>query len=151
MILIKKFFDRINKLKEPVKKNIVSNVTNSVITINNKSYVGKSVSIVNGKVYINGSSVEVDGKEINIQVNGNIDYLSVDACSKITVNDVNSLQTSSGDIEVRGNVNGDINTTSGDVECGNVKGYIKTTSGDVSCGTVGGNISTISGDVKNRK
>lgn len=116
MIFIKKFFNRINKLQESVEKNIVSNVTNSVITINNKGYVGKSISILNGKVYIDGSNVEVDGKEININVNGNIDTLSVDACSKITVNDVGELKTTSGDVKILGIVKGDINTTSGDVK-----------------------------------
>jgi hypothetical protein len=64
---------------------------------------------------------------------------------------VNKISTISGDVDMKGSVNGDINTTSGDVDCGEVKGSIKTVSGDISCGSVGGNVSTLSGDIKNKK
>ena len=39
----------------------------------------------------------------------------------------------SGDVDVDGNVSGDIQTMSGDVDCGDVSGNIKTMSGDVKC------------------
>ncbi len=123
----------------------------SSITINGKSYVGKSVTIVNGKVIVNGNEVTPeDSKTITINVEGDIDELNVDACEKITVKgNVKNIQTSSGDIDC-GNVTGGIQTSSGDIECGDVGGSIQTSSGDVKCGTVGGNVRTNSGDIKHK-
>lgn len=48
-----------------------------------------------------------------------------------------------------GDVNGDLETTSGDVKCGNVNGSVETTSGDVECRVIMGSVSTNSGDIEN--
>lgn len=97
---------------------------------------GRSIIINNGKVIVDGQDVTPDSKTITIEVTGNVDKLSVDACSKIAINgDSGSIKTQSGDVEVGGQVSGSIQTMSGDVDCGNVLG----------------NISTMSGDVKHRK
>ena len=82
------------------------------------------------------SDITPDSKNITITVEGNVETLEVEACTKISVaGDVSSLSTVSGDVEVGGHVLGNVQTMSGDVDCGNV----------------GGNISTMSGDVKHRK
>jgi hypothetical protein len=85
---------------------------------------------------VNGKDVTPDSKEINIVVNGDIEQLQVDCCNKISVTgNVKSINTKSGDVDVIGDVNGGIQTMSGDVDCG----------------WVGGSISTMSGDVKHKK
>ncbi len=113
---------------------------------------GKNVSINNGKVFIDGKNVTPDSKEINIQITGDVENLSVDICNKISVQgSVNNLKNSSGDIDINGNI-GSIESTSGDIEIsGNVSGNIKSTSGDIKCGNISGSVSTNSGDIKHNK
>ena len=120
-----------------VVKTIVSNITDSKVTINGVSYVGgNSVKIINGKVTIDGKDMTPDAKNITIQVNGDISNLDVDICDKLSVTgNVNELSTVSGDVEIGGSVGGNIKTTSGDIKCGNI----------------GGKVTTVSGDIKNKK
>ena len=102
------------------------------ITINGNTYSGNSVVVTNGKVIINGKDVTPDSKEINISVNGDVSELNVDACNKILIHgNVKDISTKSGDVDVTGDVSGNVNTMSGDVDCQNVGGSIKTMSGDV--------------------
>lgn len=91
-----------------------------------------TVEVKNGKIYIDQRDVTPDGKDIRIEVQGNVENLTVDACNRVSV---------------KGNV-GELSTVSGDVECGNVSGSVRTTSGDVSCKSVGGSVETVSGDVE---
>ena len=107
----------------------------SQVIINNKSYSGRSIQISGNKIIIDGVDVTPDAKNINIEVNGNIDDLVADCCSTI---------------KFKGTV-GKIKTTSGDVMCGNVIGGITTVSGDVDCGSIGGSVDTVSGDIKYKK
>lgn len=105
----------------------------SSITINGIKYSGNSIVVSNGKVIIDGKNeTPKDSKEININVNGNIDELKVDVCETIKITgDVNNVKTQSGDVDVKGNVNGNIQTMSGDVKSKNVGGSISTMSGDI--------------------
>lgn len=124
-----------------------------MIKINGKTYFGNNIQVSNNKVIIDGVDVtgdHKDSKEISIQVEGNIDTLSVDYAKTVLVNgNVNSLKSGSGDVECK-DVTGNLKTGSGDIECGNVGGGIETGSGDVKCGTVGGSVKTGSGDIKHR-
>lgn len=105
----------------------------STIIVNGNSYSGKSVLIVNGKVIVNGEEITTEGKEINISIEGNIDELKVDACDKISiVGSAKTVSTKSGNIKVNGNVDGNIQTMSGNVNCGVVNGSITTMSGNIN-------------------
>jgi len=106
----------------------------STISINGKSYVGNNVTVAGNKVYIDGKlSDGEESKEITIIVDGNIDKLDVDVANQIRVNgDVKSLKTTSGDVEVYGNVDGNVKTMSGDVECKSIAGDVETMSGDIN-------------------
>jgi hypothetical protein len=106
-----------------------------LISINGKSYSGNNIVVNNGKVVIDGKNVTPDTKEININVDGNIESIEVDSCNKFIVN---------------GNVT-KLSSISGDIKCKDVHGGVNTISGDVECGKVGGNVSTISGDIENKK
>ena len=125
----------------------------NTININGVSYQSKgNITVINGKVIIDGDDVTPNGKEINISIDGNIENLDIDVCSKLSITgDVNRLKTTSGDVEVSGNIKGSVNTMSGDVECrGDVDGDITTMSGDVDCGKVAGSIKSTSGNIKQR-
>lgn len=100
------------------------------------SFSGKSLVIANGKVFVDGADFTPDGKEVNIEVHGNIDHLQADLVGKITV---------------KGSV-GDIITQSGNVDVEeDVRGSIQTMSGDVDCNQVHGTVSTMTGNIRNRK
>lgn len=134
--------------------NIFNNgkIKSSVITINGTTYHGSSITMKNGKVIVDGEEVKTgDAKTINISVNGDITNLEVDACNELQVTgSVGSLRTISGDVTVTGDVDGSVQSTSGDIECGHVQGSVQTVSGDVKCGAVGGNVKTLSGDVRHK-
>lgn len=124
----------------------------SQVIINGKNYIGTQVYITNGKVIIDGKNYTPDSKEINIQVDGNIEELKVDTCQKCIVNgNAGYVQTGSGDLEISGDITGNLQTGSGDIECGNVGGSVQTGSGDVKCNNVSGNVKTGTGDIKYRK
>jgi hypothetical protein len=104
----------------------------STITINGNTYSGDNITISNGKVIINGKDVTPDGKEINISVQGNVNELKVDNCNKIFITgNVKNVSTKSADVDISGNVEGSIQTMSGDVDCGKISGSVSTMSGDI--------------------
>ena len=124
----------------------------SQVIINGKCYIGNKIHITNGKVIINGQDQTPDSKEINIQVQGDIGELKIDTCQKCVINgNVTHFLGGSCDIEINGDIIGNLQTGSGDVECGNIGGNIKTGSGDVKCGNVSGGVETGTGDIKYRK
>lgn len=104
----------------------------SIITINGSTYSGSSITVNGNQVIIDGKNVTPDSKVINISVNGNIEELKVDVCTKVEVEgSVKNITTKSGDVEVTGDVYGSIQTMSGDVDCGNIQGSVSTMSGDI--------------------
>lgn len=98
---------------------------------------GRDIIISNNRVIVNGKDVTPDAKEINITVEGAVDKLEVDACNSLKINgNCGSVKTTSGDVDLTGDITGSVQTTSGDVEAG---------------GSIGGSVSTTSGDIKSRK
>jgi hypothetical protein len=92
----------------------------------------KNVSIVNGKVIVDGQTIDLEDKVINVEITGNVDLLSADVCTKITVNgEVGTVKTMSGDVEVSGKVTGSVSTMSGDVRAGSIGGNASSMSGDI--------------------
>lgn len=119
---------------------IISNVRNGSVTINgntvNSNIIGNccSISIDGNNIIINGNNITVNDKVININVTGDVDEITNCHDVKVTGN-VRKISVGSGDVEVDGDVSGDIQTGSGDIEVnGSVGGSIKTGSGDVTVG-----------------
>lgn len=111
-------------------------MASSTVNVNGRVISGDSVAIVNGRVYVGDDDVTPeDEKEINIEINGNVENVDIDACSKLVLH---------------GNA-GSVSTQSGDIECGDVNGSVSTMSGDVDCSNIAGNVSTMSGNIKERK
>ena len=124
----------------------------NTIKINSQTYSNSnSIVIVNDKVYIDGVDVTPNTKNITIEVTGNLEKLNVGACKSIIVHgDVTDLDTTSGDVNC-GNVKGNINSTSGDVCADAVHGNVETVSGDVDANTITGNVETLSGNIKYKR
>lgn len=101
---------------------------------------GESMTMMNGKTYINGEEVNLDelanqqedSKVYHIHIEGDIDKLEIDHCEKISViGNVRKIHTSYGSIEIKGDVDGDVHTNMGDIECGNVDGDVHTNMGSI--------------------
>lgn len=105
----------------------------NTIKINGTVYSGNGSLIVSGnKIIVDGKDVTPDAKEIKIDIKGDISMLTVDSCETVTVHGrVGKIKTMSGDVNIEGDVDGDISTMSGDVDCYNVSGKISTMSGDI--------------------
>lgn len=126
-------FGNSNKVNNYINAD-ASDISSSTITINGKTISGsfKNVKIRGNKITADGVDITPEDKHINISITGKVEALSVDVCDSIRINgDTGSVKTMSGDLDIRGNVSGDISTMSGDIKCGNVGGSVKTTSGDI--------------------
>lgn len=106
----------------------------ATIRVNSTVVNGSTLVITNGKIIVDGKSVEMDDKNITINVVGNLDSLEVDVCDKLSI---------TGDV-------GSVKTISGDVSCGNVHNSVNTVSGDVRAVTIHGSTNTVSGDIKTK-
>jgi hypothetical protein len=102
------------------------------IIIGGKSYSGRNITVTRKRVVVDGVDLTPDSKDISIQIEGNIETLTVDECNLVTVDgNVNTLSTMSGDVQMKGDVQGNVKTMSGDVVCGKILGSVSTMSGDI--------------------
>lgn len=96
---------------------------------------GGHLQIVNGEVITDGQPVReinTDEKVINITIEGDIERLEVDYCSSIRITgNAKRVKTLNGDIEIGGNVEGDVHTNMGSITCGDVEGDCHTNMGSI--------------------
>ena len=108
-------------------------ITNQFGTV--RRLVGKNIRIINGKVYCDDDEVKdiiTDDRVINITIEGDVERLEVEHCSTIKVTgSAKRIHTSYGDIEIGGDVDGDVHTNMGDITCGNVEGDCHTNMGSI--------------------
>jgi hypothetical protein len=120
----------------------------STITINGKTFFGNNVTINNGKVYIDGKNQTPDAKEINIEVIGNVDNLTVDAANLVNiVGNAHTVQTISGDVKCN-DVSKSVKTTSGSIDANTIHGDADSMSGSINADIISGNVKTMSGSIK---
>lgn len=117
---------------------------NKIVSFNGSvTITGNSDDIVidntNGMVTINGIPVGLEKGQVSLQIHIHDDV------GDVTVR-------GSGDVMVTGDVKGDVNTQSGDVEVSGSVSKVSTMSGDVDIvGSVSGSVSTMSGDIRHRR
>lgn len=110
--------------------------------IRNGNYIsisgGGTINITDGNILVDGKPLDelnvadVNEKEINITIQGEVDHIDIDYCNRITVNgNVKRVKTNQGDIDITGDVDGDVHTNMGDVTCGNIKGDCHTNMGNI--------------------
>lgn len=108
-----------------------------VVTLNG------NLSMRDGKWFVNGKEVNLrdlasetkeDEKNVYITINieGMVEHLDVESCTTITINgECRRVKTNMGDIRITGNVDGDVHTNMGDIDCGRVSGDVHTNMGNV--------------------
>jgi len=99
---------------------------------------GGRMTIIDGEVLVDGKPldelkcIDPDEKQINITIEGDVDHLDIEYCNKLIVNgNAKRVKTNQGDIEIKGDVEGDVHTNMGDVTCGNVEGDCHTNMGNI--------------------
>lgn len=94
----------------------------------------QNISVVNGKVIINGKEVsdinKIEDKEINIIIDGEVESVKTDS-GNIQCNTANKVESYNGDIIIKGDVNGDVNTYNGNVSATIIKGSVSTVNGNI--------------------
>ena len=127
------------------------NLSKNTITINGITYTGKSCKIDNdGNIVIDGVIKDViKGYNVKVEINGNVNSITTSSGDIDILGSVNtSLSTSSGEIKIEKGVNGNVSSNSGDIEVNGNANNIKTTSGEIKIkGEVNGYIETSSGNV----
>ena len=121
--------------------SVVINKNGRTIVVNGdfirRQTIGTMV-INEGKITVDGKPLtELDKREdekvINITIEGNVDRLEIDSCTKVEVQgDARRIKTSMGDIEIHGDVEGDVHTNIGSITCGYVSGDCHTNMGSIS-------------------
>lgn len=109
-----------------------------------------TLQMINGEWYVNGEKMSLDemvkreiasedgesraenGTEITII--GDVSRIDGNFGKVIVEGSCNRVKTISGSIEVRGDVDGDVSSTSGSISCGNVAGDVSTISGRINHG-----------------
>ena len=111
----------------------------NTVNVNGKNYEvpnGCSVSVINGKIYFNGKLADdfknYNDKKIEIIIVGNCGEVKADA----------------GNINIKGNVEGNVNTDAGNISIeGDVKGNVTADCGNISANHISGNVSTDCGNI----
>lgn len=102
------------------------------VIINGTVYSGNNLQISGNKIIIDGKDVTPDSKEININVTADIQSIEVDCCNSfIMKGNAGRIKSTNGNIEIDGNVSGDVETTNGNIRCGSISGSVKTKNGNI--------------------
>jgi hypothetical protein len=89
-------------------------------------------------------------KNITITVTGDVDTIEADVCANVTITgSAKNVRTGQGDIDIRGDVQGDVKTGQGNIAIGGtVTGSVKTGQGNIKVnGSVHGGARTSQGNV----
>lgn len=120
--------------------SVVINKNGRTIIVNGDFVRRKTINTM----VINGGKILVDGKPlseldredervINITIEGDVERLEIDSCTKVEVQgDAHRIKTSCGDIEIHGDVDGDVHTNMGSITCGDVSGDCHTNMGSIN-------------------
>lgn len=102
---------------------------------------GDCLSQIIGKWFINGKEVNLDEiarkqEDENtyiINIQGSVERMEIGYCKEINVTgNAKRIHTSYGDVKIGGDVDGDVHTNMGCIECGNVGGDAHTNMGSVN-------------------
>jgi hypothetical protein len=111
------------------------------LTVNGRQYTGRSVTQKGGRIFVDDRDVtdEVEAptnaREITIVVQGDVEKLEAYGDQRITIDgDVGSIETTSGSIDIKGIVTGNVASMSGPIVCGKVSGSVKSVSGPIQAG-----------------
>ncbi|RZJ86743.1 MAG: hypothetical protein EOO60_13055 [Hymenobacter sp.] len=108
----------------------------STITVNGREFTGRKIEQQDGRILVDGRDVTDEvgapARELLIVVQGDVSKLEVHGGQRVTVNgNAGSVTTTTGPIEVKGDVTGSVESVSGSITCGKVSGSVKTVTGSI--------------------
>ncbi len=130
---------------------------------------GDTIEVIGNNIYINGRRFRLDESQgtttekeyelaskieihLTIAKGGENAKLETNAGKVIVNGSLRAVCSTSGDVQVNGNVTGNASSTSGDVTVtGYVQGSAVSTSGDIRAQSILGSCSTVSGDISGRR
>lgn len=126
------------------------------ITTSGSVQLGGFNNIIGGKITINGKNYqELNGaKNIKVIADGHEVIIPVEEGFKfeITCEKVGEVKLTSGNMDIKGNVQGNVHVSAGNIKVeGEVGGDATTTSGNITAQTIGGNAKTTMGNITGNK
>ena len=111
-------------------------VGGNCIVVNGERFEGSTVEVRNdGVVFIDGERKTGTEAVVNITIEGHCESVSTSSGNIEILGDMmredTTIESVSGDITIQGDVQGDVETVSGDVHCLSINGKVKTISGDI--------------------
>ena len=105
-----------------------------MIIVNGKNYEGNNLYMNGDKVYVEGKLVSGDDeKEVNIIIDGNIDTIKLTSVNNFNmVGNCNNLSSTGGNLNIKGSIEGNVTSVSGNIKCKSINGNVSTVSGDIS-------------------
>jgi hypothetical protein len=108
------------------------------INVNGRDFTGRKIEQQDGRILVDGRDVTDEiaspapARELLIVVQGDVSKLEVYGSQRVTVNgNAGSVSTTSGLIEITGDVLGSAESVSGSITCGKVSGNVKTVTGAI--------------------
>ena len=119
--------------------SVIINKNGRTIVVNGDVIRGQKINsmvISGGRITIDGKSLSEldveDEKEINITIQGDLERLEVDYCNTLHVNgNAKRVKSNQGDIEIGGDVQGDVHANMGTITCGNIDGDCHANMGNI--------------------
>lgn len=119
--------------------SVIINKNGRTIVVNGDVIRGQKINsmvISCGRITIDGKSLSEldveDEKEINITIQGDLERLEVDYCNTLHVTgNAKRVKANQGDIEIGGDVQGDVHANMGTITCGNVEGDCHANMGNI--------------------
>lgn len=119
--------------------SVIINKNGRTIVVNGDVIRGQKINsmvISGGRITIDGKSLSEldveDEKEINITIQGDLERLEVDYCNTLHVTgNAKRVKANQGDIEIGGDVQGDVHANMGTITCGNIEGDCHANMGNI--------------------
>lgn len=119
--------------------SVIINKNGRTIVVNGDVIRGQKINsmvISGGRITIDGKSLSEldveDEKEINITIQGDLERLEVDYCNTLHVTgNAKRVKANKGDIEIGGDVQGDVHANMGTITCGNIEGDCHANMGNI--------------------
>lgn len=138
----KKFFNYVSVNNSQNNMSVSSNsivMNSNNVKLNGKTYnipSCSSISIVNGTLYVDGKVFDEEEKRevvhITVVVNGDAGNIEFFNGSATVHGSSKQIKTTNGDVNIGGDVVGDVKTTNGNVSSKTISGKVSTVNGNVN-------------------
>lgn len=115
------------------RKTVIQNIkSGGSVSINGRQFAGRNIIVDGDVVVVDGEVQEgIETQRLSIEIHGDVERVETEHGDVEAKHITGSVKTMSGDVNVSGNIGGDVSTMSGDVHATHIGGGISTMSGDI--------------------